>query len=107
MCECRKRIETAVTEQVAAQLPEGAQQLRVSLQGYAFDFSGPVASSKQYMAAEVTFQVPTKGTKAKASYLRDRKDAVNIMASFCMFCGEKYPVAEPKPAAPVTAEVAS
>lgn len=104
MCECRKRIETAVAEQVAAQLPEGAQQLRVSLNGYAMVFSGPV-SSKQYLVAEITYQAPTKGSKAKASVMRERKDAVNIMASHCMFCGEKYPVEEPKPAAPVSAEV--
>lgn len=93
MCDCRKRIETGVTDQVAAKLPEGTQQLRVSLQGYAMVFGGPV-SSKQYMVAEITYQAPTKGTKHKPSVMRDRKDAVNIMASFCMFCGEKYPTEE-------------
>lgn len=104
MCDCRKRIETGLAEQVATKLPEGAKNLRVSLQGYAMVFSGPV-SSKQYMAVEITYQAPTKGSKAKPSVMRDRKDATNIMASFCMFCGEKYAVEAPEAAE--SAEVAA
>ncbi len=99
MCDCRQRLETSLSENYAPQLPEGAQNLQVSMQGYAMMFSGPVAS-KQYMEAEVTFQAPTKGSKTKPSVMRDRKDRVNVLASFCMFCGEKYPnPLNPKPEA--------
>lgn len=93
MCECRQRLEDSLSEQAAKKLPFSAQGLRARLQGYAIMFHGPVPS-RQYMAAEITWQQPTKGSASKPSRMRDMKEIVNVVASYCMFCGEKYPTEE-------------
>ena len=72
-------------EDLPAQLPKGHQRLRVSLQGYALMMGVGAAKSQQFMPIEVTYQAPTK-----AGVMKDKKQTMNMAASHCMFCGEKY-----------------
>lgn len=86
MCECRQRIEKDLAEHMKKQLPAGAQAIKAELNHYAMIFGEGSLTSKQYMPVEVTYQVPTK-----AGVMKDKKKPHRMLASFCMFCGEKYP----------------
>jgi hypothetical protein len=88
MCDCRKRLEASIKENTQANLAEDCTDLSVSLDGYAIIFGNGSASSHQFMRAEITYQKPTK-----AGVLKQKKESVNMLAKFCMFCGEKYPEA--------------
>jgi hypothetical protein len=90
MCDCRKTLEASIKESVQAGLTEGCTDLRVSLDGYALMFGNGTAKSQQFMRAEVSYQKPTK-----AGALKPKKDSVNMLAKFCMFCGEAYDKVEP------------
>lgn len=85
MCDCRQRIESMLQEDLPAQLPAGHQNLNVRLQGYALMMGEGSMRSQQIMPFEVTYQAPTK-----AGAMKDKKQVMNMAASFCMFCGEKY-----------------
>ncbi|MFK3971074.1 hypothetical protein ACI2KS_10145 [Pseudomonas sp. NPDC087358] len=62
----------------------------MSLDGYALMCGSGTAKSQQFMRAEVSYQKPTK-----AGVLKPKKESVNMLAKFCMFCGESYEKAEP------------
>jgi len=86
MCDCRQRIEGLVKEGFAKNLSPDCKNLGVRLDGYALALGHAAASSRMYMRANVSYQKPSKN-----NVLKNKKDCVNIVASFCMFCGEKYP----------------
>lgn len=104
MCDCKSKNEARLTEHFAKQLPEGAKFLRVELGGFALILSEPVAV-KNVCEAVATYSVPTKGTAAKPSVLREKKEKVSLVGSYCMFCGEKYATDKPEAAAVASAEV--
>ena len=85
MCDCRKRIESQLLEDIPAQLPAGYQRLSVRLEGYALMMGEGTMKSRQIMPIEITYQAPTK-----AGVMKDKKQTMNMAASYCMFCGEKY-----------------
>lgn len=85
MCDCRARIETQLRQDIPAQLPQDHQHLGVRLEGYALIMGEGVMTSRQIMPISITYQAPTK-----AGVMKDKKKAMNMAASFCMFCGEKY-----------------
>lgn len=85
MCNCRKDIEAKLLEDIPTQLPAGHQRLSVSLEGYALMFGEGVMQSRQIMPIQVKYQAPTK-----AGVMKDKKQTMNMAASYCMFCGEKY-----------------
>lgn len=94
MCDCRSRIESGVLESYSERLTAaGATGIEVSLQNYAMVFKGPVPF-KQYAVAEISYTRHTKGTAAKPSRPMAKKETINVLASYCMFCGEKYATEE-------------
>ena len=88
MCDCRKTLEESLLEKFVAELGPECRNVSVSLDGYALMFGSGTMSSAQFMRAQVTYQKPTK-----AGVLKDKKTSANMLAKFCMFCGEKYPEA--------------
>ncbi len=90
MCDCRKMLEASIKESVQTGLDEDCTDLRVSLDGYALMFGSGAAKYQQFMRAEVSYQKPTK-----AGVLKPKKESVNMLAKFCMFCGEAYNKVEP------------
>lgn len=104
MCDCKSKNEERLTGHFAKQLPEGATDLTVSLGGFALILSGPVAV-KNVSEVTATYRMPTKGTANKPSVMREKKQKVSLIGSYCMFCGVKYATEEPEAAAPASAEV--
>jgi len=97
MCDCKKRDEARLREHFAAELPEGATDLQVSMGGYAMCFNSP-APYKNYCEVTATFKVPTKGSATKPSRLREQTKRVSLLGNYCMFCGEKYEKDKPEAA---------
>lgn len=85
MCDCRSRIESKLLEDLPGKLPEGHKDLSVRLEGYALMMGQGTMQSRQIMPVEVTYQAPTRKGEMKP-----KKQTLNMAASHCMFCGEKY-----------------
>ncbi|MBR7519890.1 MULTISPECIES: hypothetical protein [Pseudomonas] len=78
MCDCRQKFEQAAVERY----PEitGA---KATLQGYML-----IPAGRQYAECEVVgTRTTAKGKEIKA------KATINVLGSYCMFCGEKHPEA--------------
>lgn len=82
-CTCKTDIEAMLLDRFKAENPTALNH-RVELKGYLFSIVGNTMVLKPSMAAECEAQMPAKGggTKAKRSKL-------NMVFSFCPFCGEK------------------
>lgn len=83
MCNCKQETEHRLLESLPAQLPEGAQDLRVSLGGYAVVLE--TGGYRQSLPIEINYKLPTKGCS-----LRVKRSTMNMLANYCMFCGVKY-----------------
>jgi len=78
MCDCRQKFEQAAVEQY----PE-INGATATLQGYML-----IPAGRQYAECEVVgTRTTAKGNEVKA------KATINVLGSYCMFCGEKYPEA--------------
>jgi hypothetical protein len=85
-CECKKRMEDLIRDRMQDDLPEGARDLSVHLQGYGLVIDGGKASTRQCMPAQFAYMAPKKGGGEKLV-----KGTTNMVATYCMFCGKKYP----------------
>lgn len=81
-CECRKDIESRLTERFVGQAPQATEH-KVTLQGYAY-ILGATVSERPYMEYKATAVHPLKkgGTKAKS-------ETGSMLFNFCPFCGVK------------------
>lgn len=95
MCNCRSEIETRLVDHVKKQIPEGAVDLGVKLEGYAFMLGEGTLEMKNVMPIAISYRYPTKGTAKKPSVMREKKQTMNMQGNYCMFCGEKYDKDEP------------
>ncbi|WP_223507792.1 hypothetical protein [Pseudomonas sp. BF-B-25] len=77
-------------EALPEQLPKDHKNLRVSLGGYALMMGEGIAQSRQVMPIDIYFSAPTRG-----GVFKDKKQTMNMMANYCMFCGVKYDKDEP------------
>lgn len=84
MCDCKKRMEGLAKDRTLEDLPEGARDLSVHLQGYGLVMTGGKAETRQCMSAQFAYMAPKKGGGEKLV-----KGTINLMATYCMFCGEK------------------
>lgn len=84
MCNCYDETTQKLKERVSSQLPEGAAGLDLELQGYAFVFGAGV-SHKASHNVRIEYQAPKKSGGMKKVVQN-----MNMIASFCPFCGEKY-----------------
>lgn len=83
MCDCRKELETQLTERFKANAPQAFEH-RVGLQGYGFAIVDNTLTMRGYMPYKASADFPLKkgGTKPKTQ-------TGNMVFSFCPFCGEK------------------
>lgn len=81
-------------EALPGQLPEGHAGLSVRLTGYALMMGGGMAKSRQVMPIDIEYQAPTR-----VGVMKTKKKSMSMMASYCMFCGEKYAKDEDQAAA--------
>lgn len=87
MCNCREEIEARLLECAKGDVPEGAKDLSVSLKGYGFAIVGNRMEMRNVMRGSVDYQAPVK--KHPGTF-RQKSEPINIVGSYCMFCGEKY-----------------
>lgn len=82
MCDCRKDLETKLTERYQTQEP-AARDHKVKLQGYGVVLAGNQFAERGYMPYETFALVSLKkgGEKPK-------KTTGSMFFSFCPFCGE-------------------
>jgi len=85
-CDCKRKFEEAVEEQVKKKHPE-ATGVGAVVGGYVFLLTG---GERPALPVHVTYQVP----KAKGGGNKLVSKKMSAIASFCPFCGERYPVRE-------------
>ncbi|ASD17393.1 hypothetical protein AN466_23295 [Pseudomonas aeruginosa] len=86
MCNCHSESEQRLREHVQQQLPTGATDLTVELQGYVFGLGGSEGvSHRAACPVEIQFQAPKK-----SGGMKNVKQKSFLRASYCPFCGEKY-----------------
>lgn len=95
MCNCRSDIEGRLLERMRGQLPADIQELSVSLEGYALFMGGADGvGMKNVMPIRIDYKVPVKPKKGaptpSVTALKDKKQTMNMVGSYCMFCGVKY-----------------
>ncbi|MGE4545807.1 MAG: hypothetical protein AB7D06_17075 [Pedobacter sp.] len=83
MCDCRKTIEKKLLDKFRQDAPE-AKDHTSKLTGYAFIF-GESVMEKGVMPIEQTAKFPLK-----KGGMKERKIKINMMFTYCPFCGEKY-----------------
>jgi len=85
MCDCKSKMEAVLAEKLQGTLPADAQDLSVSLGGYALLLgAGGQLEHKNQVEVRGTYSVPGKaGTKTKSVKL-------TLTGNFCMFCGQPY-----------------
>ena len=84
MCECYGEVTEKLKTRIAEQLPAGATGLDVQLQGYVFIF-GDSVSHKASNNVRAEYMAPKK-----AGGMKKVVQNMNMVASFCPFCGERY-----------------
>lgn len=86
MCECRENTEKRLVERVRGQIPAEATGLSVSLEGFALIFGGEDGiTMKNYMPVKIEYSAPNRKGNIKL-----KKESLNMMGNYCMFCGVKY-----------------
>lgn len=86
MCNCHKEQEELLREEFQQQLPPGAEGLSVKLQGYVLSVGGGKSTLRAACKVEIQFQAPKKARGMK--YVKQK---TYLRATYCPFCGEKYP----------------
>ncbi|SFQ46452.1 hypothetical protein SAMN05216229_12341 [Geopseudomonas sagittaria] len=84
MCNCHSEVTEKLKARVSSQLPAGATGLDVDLQGYAF-ILGDALGHKAAHNVRIEYMAPKK-----AGGMKKVVQNMNMIASFCPFCGEKY-----------------
>lgn len=83
MCDCRTRIEEKLLNKFRDDAPEATGH-GAKLTGYALIF-GETVTEKGCMPIEHTAKFPLKKGGVK-----EKTQKINIMFTYCPFCGEKY-----------------
>lgn len=84
MCNCHSEVTEKLKGRVSKQLPTGATGLDLEMQGYVFVFGAGV-SHKAAHNVRIEYQAPKK-----AGGMKKVVQNMNMIATFCPFCGEKY-----------------
>ena len=85
MCNCRSRIENALTERHAQNTPNETEHKAV-LQGYGIKITGDMQMRESvYMPVEMISTVTTK----KTGTARRRTRKMQMHFTYCPFCAEK------------------
>ncbi|MCY1559124.1 hypothetical protein D9M68_961280 [compost metagenome] len=86
MCNCYGDSQKRLFDHIKAQLPVGAVDLDVELQGYVFGMGGSEGvSHRAACPVAIEYRAPKK-----AGGMKTVKQKSFLRASFCPFCGEKY-----------------
>ena len=83
MCDCRTRIDEKLLNKFRKDSPEATDH-RAKLTGYALIF-GETVTEKGCMAIDYSAKFPLKKGGVK-----ERSQKMNMMFTYCPFCGEKY-----------------
>lgn len=84
MCNCKTEIEANLLEHVKQQLPESTGH-HVEIGGYVLGFKGDAMFSCQSLPVTIKHTVTMK----KTGLPKQKVEKQNMMARYCMFCGEK------------------
>ncbi len=85
MCDCRRRIETALTERHAKNTPNETEHKAV-LQGYGIKLTGDMQMCESvYMPVEMVSTVTSKKTGTARRKIRE----MQMLFTYCPFCAEK------------------
>lgn len=84
MCDCKTELEVKLLERVKEALPDSTNH-SVEIEGYVFGISGNSMFSCQAMTVAIKHTVTVK----KTGLQKQKTEKQKMMASYCMFCGEK------------------
>lgn len=84
-CNCHSEVTEKLKTRVMGQTPEGSTNLDLELQGYAFVLTEAGMDHKAAHNVRIEYQAPKKSGGMKKVVQN-----VNMVASFCPFCGTKY-----------------
>lgn len=84
MCNCYSDTTERLKAHISKQLPEGSAGLDLEMQGYVFLF-GEGVSHKAAHNVRIEYMTPKK-----AGGMKKVTKNMNMIATFCPFCGEKY-----------------
>lgn len=91
MCDCYETTKKRLVDHMTKQLPEGAQEMDLELQGYLFGFGDHGMTHRSSNAVKVTYMAPKK---SKAGGMKRVVVNTFIRATFCPFCGVNYEKAD-------------
>lgn len=85
MCECYSTVKQKLVDHFSKDLPEGAKDFDIALEGYLFGFSDEGVTYRSSNGVKIQYQAPKKAgglkTVTKKSFVR---------ATYCPFCGVAY-----------------
>lgn len=83
-CDCKSKFERALVERTEAQKPK-ASHVKARLEGYGLNLR--TGEERPALVAVVTYLTP----KAKGGGMRTVTERMQAVATFCPFCGKRFP----------------
>lgn len=83
-CPCKAEFERALVEMTEAQKPK-ASDVKARIEGYGLNLR--TGEERPALVAVVTYQTP----KAKGGGMRTVTERMQAVATFCPFCGQRFP----------------
>lgn len=93
MCNCKTELEAKLLERAKEQLPDSKNH-SVEITGYVFAMGPNEITLRQALPVIIKHTVTVKKTGEQ----KEKKIVSNVLARFCMFCGEKHVKDEPEAA---------